>query len=175
MILAPIGGFPATLLERLARRAGLEIGPALVDPSVAWNPARRQCDSTRLLVEMKARYSEPVMGAAVCDLFIPVLTFVFGEAEMHGRAGLFSIHRLREEFYGLPPNPTLLEERALRELRHEMGHLYGLSHCHDWSCVMSSSHSVELVDTKGENYCAACQRRLASTMTNGGTLLEELR
>jgi archaemetzincin len=162
VILAPIGDFPAPLLERLAGRAGLEIGPARVDPSFAWNPSRQQCESTRLLIELKARYEEPVMGAAACDLFIPVLTFVFGEAELRGRAALFSIHRLREEFYGLPPNPALLEDRALRELRHEMGHLHGLSHCHDWSCVMSSSHSVELVDSKGENYCAECQRRLGA-------------
>jgi len=162
VILTPIGEFPALLLERLARRAGLEIGPARVVPSFAWNPARNQCDSTRLLVELKARYDQPVIGATACDLFIPVLTFVFGEAEIRGQAALFSIHRLREEFYGLPGDDALLEDRALREMRHELGHLHGLPHCPDWSCVMSSSHSIELVDQKDENYCAACQRKLGA-------------
>ncbi len=161
MILAPIGEFPPELLENLARRSGIAVGPACVDPAGAFDAARGQYNSARLLVELKSCYDEPVMGVTACDLFVPVLTFVFGEAELSGRAALFSIHRLREEFYGLPGNPALLEERALRELRHEWGHLRGLAHCPDWSCVMSSSHSVERVDSRGEDYCIECQRRLA--------------
>lgn len=79
---------------------------------------------------------------------------------MNGRAAIFSIHRLREEFYGLPPNPGLLEDRAVRELWHEAGHLRGLAHCPDWSCVMSPSHSIERVDAKGDRYCSECLGRM---------------
>jgi archaemetzincin len=165
VILAPIGDFPEELLNRLSRRAGIPVAPSLVDPATAWNPIRNQYDSTRLLEELKAHYDGEVIGATACDLFVPVLTFVFGEAEMPGRAAVFSIHRLREEFYGLPGNPGLLENRALRELRHEMGHLFGLSHCPDWSCVMSSSHSVERVDNKEEGYCAQCSEKLKGRLT----------
>ncbi len=139
----------------------MEIVPERLDPAFALNPTRQQYDSTKLLAELKARFGAArVMGATECDLFIPVLTFVFGEAEMPGRAGIFSIHRLREEFYGLPANGSLLAARALRELRHEYGHLHGLSHCPDWSCVMSSSHSVERVDNKREVYCADCEGKM---------------
>jgi archaemetzincin len=160
-VLAPVGEFPRELLEELARRSHLQIAPGRVDPSSALNPTRRQYDSTRLLIEMKRQYPDAVVvGATECDLFIPVLTFVFGEAEMPGRAAIFSTHRLREEFYGLPANRELLVGRALRELRHEYGHLRGLAHCLDWSCVMSSSHSVERVDSKDETYCRDCQARL---------------
>jgi archaemetzincin len=162
VILVPVGKFPEQLLERLSRRTGIPLGPGLADISAAWNATRRQYDSTRLIAELKSHYHGRVMGAAACDLYVPVLTFVFGEAEMPGRAGVFSIHRLREEFYGLPENPELLEGRAVRELRHEVGHLHGLSHCPDWSCVMSSSHSVERVDSKGERYCAECDARLGA-------------
>jgi archaemetzincin len=160
-VLAPIGSFPDRLLRALSVRTGLAVVAGQVDPAVAWNAARGQYHSTRLLEELKARYQERVIGATACDLFIPVLTFVFGEAEMGGRAALFSIHRLREEFYGLPARQELLESRALRELRHEQGHLHGLAHCPDWSCVMSSSHSVERVDLKSDDFCAECARSLA--------------
>ena len=165
MILAPIGDFPSELLDRLSLRTGIPIGPAQVDPALAWNALRSQYESTRLLAELKALYDGEVIGATACDLFIPVLTFVFGEAEMPGRAALFSIHRLRQEFYGLPGDAELLENRALRELRHEMGHLHGLAHCPDWSCVMSSSHSVERVDNKNEGYCVNCSERLERRTT----------
>lgn len=160
MILVPVGSFSQELLEELSRLTGIPPGPARVDPEVAYHAARNQYDSTRLLAELKAKYDGPVVAATACDLFIPVLTFVFGEAEMPGRAAIFSIHRLREEFYGLPPNPELLLSRALRELWHELGHLHGLAHCRDSSCVMSSSHSVEQVDVKEEWYCPACGRLL---------------
>ena len=160
VILAPIGDFPEELLENLSRRTSIPVAVPRLDPAIAWSPIRSQYDSTKLLRELKARYEGEVLGATACDLFIPVLTFVFGEAEMPGRAALFSIHRLREEFYGLPGNAALLESRALRELRHEMGHLRGLAHCPDWSCVMSPSHSVERVDNKDEEYCADCSERL---------------
>ena len=157
----PIGDFPRDLLYEISYRARIPIEAGRFDPAFALNTARGQYDSTRLLVALRSRFSQPmVIGAAACDLFIPVLTFVFGEAEMPGRAAIFSIHRLREEFYGLPPDRALLTARAQRELWHEAGHLRGLAHCPDWSCVMSSSHSVERVDAKSERYCRDCERKL---------------
>ena len=101
-----------------------------------------------------------VIAGTIGDLFIPVLTYVFGEAELSGHAAIFSIHRLRDEYYGLPPDRDLLFQRALRELWHETGHLFGLVHCRDSFCVMSSAHSIEQVDDKSGRFCQDCARRL---------------
>ena len=157
MILVAVGEFPQTLLERLSRRTRIPLGESHVNPDAALDAVRGQYDSTRLLAELKVRYEGEVVGAAGCDLYIPVLTYVFGEAEMPGRAAIFSIHRLREEFYGLAPDEALLEERAVRELWHEIGHLRGLAHCRDAACVMSASHSIEQVDAKTDQFCPACR------------------
>lgn len=156
----PVGNFPDLLLERISRRANMQIGERRLDPTPAWNSNRGQYDSTRLIAELRRLYSVPVIGAAAVDLFVPVLTFVFGEAEMPGRAAVFSIYRLREEFYGLPQNQAMVEGRAMRELWHEFGHTRGLAHCRDASCVMSSSHSVAGVDSKTDRFCAACDAKL---------------
>lgn len=163
--LVRVGGFPQDLLEQLARRTGMTVGSQPLDPTPAYDPGRDQYDSTRLLRELKASCQGLVVGAAAVDLFIPVLTFVFGEAELGGRAAVFSIHRLREEFYGLPPDHDRLLERAVRELLHEAGHMAGLAHCQDAACVMSPSHSVELVDAKNAEYCPACARLMARPAT----------
>ncbi|MDW8130713.1 MAG: hypothetical protein RMI94_09215 [Bryobacterales bacterium] len=154
--LVAVGDFPETLLAELSRRSGLPRMPGRFDPAPAWDPARGQCDSTRLILALRARYALPVVGATTLDLFIPVFSFVFGEAELGGRAAVFSIHRLREEFYGLPPDPGRLVERALRELLHELGHMAGLVHCHEAACVMRPSHSVEQVDARMDDYCESC-------------------
>jgi archaemetzincin len=89
---------------------------------------------------------------------VPVLTFVFGEAQLDGNCALVSTARLKEEFYGMPPRRELARERLIKEAVHELGHTFGLRHCADWRCVMSSSHAVERLDVKGAAFCALCRR-----------------
>jgi archaemetzincin len=99
-----------------------------------------------------------ILGVTEMDLFVPVLTFVFGEAQLDGRCAVISLQRLREEFYGLPANPALLRERAVKEAVHELGHTFGLRHCPDWRCVMASTHAVERLDLKSAEFCEGCRR-----------------
>jgi archaemetzincin len=94
------------------------------------------------------------------DLYVPVLTFVFGEAQLADGGAVVSVHRLRQEFYGLPADPELLRWRMLKEALHELGHTYGLRHCPDYTCVMSASNGVERIDLKSADFCAACAQAL---------------
>ena len=75
---------------------------------------------------------------------------------------MVSAHRLRQEFYGLPTDPELLHERLLKEALHELGHTYGLRHCPDYTCVMSSSNGVERIDLKSAEFCPTCARIMPS-------------
>ena len=97
-----------------------------------------------------------VLGVAGVDLFIPVLTYVFGEAQLDGRAAVVSTFRLDNELYGLPPDPALLYARLVKEAIHELGHTYDLLHCHRNRCVMASSTYVENIDLKSERFCDRC-------------------
>lgn len=125
----------------------------------AHDPPRGQYHSTAILQRLESLVSDSqvqVLGVTGLDLFIPILTFVFGEAQLGGRCALVSMHRLREEFYGLPPHDGLLWSRLVKESVHELGHTLGLRHCRDWQCAMASTHDVERLDLKGEEYCQAC-------------------
>ena len=106
----------------------------------------------------------PTSGRVLCvigvDLFAPVLTYVFGEAQLDGRAAVVSIHRLRSELYGLPADDDLLSRRLEKEALHELGHTYGLLHCRLQSCVMHASTYVEEIDLKSAAFCDACARRI---------------
>jgi len=136
------------------------IGETL-NPDGAFDVSRNQYHSTRILEQLArvdAGQDSRVLGITGFDLYVPVLTFVFGEAQLAGRCALVSCHRLRDEFYGLPPRPDLLEERLIKEAMHELGHTYGLRHCENWECVMASTHSVERLDLKKIEFCPACRK-----------------
>ena len=165
--LKAVGNVSFSLLKRLAvpiageLRAGTVVLPGRLDPEFAHDPSRGQYVSTQILERLSAEdFDEEsrILGVAGVDLCIPILTFVFGEAHLGCCAAVMSTYRLRQEFYGLPPNPELLFERTLKEALHELGHTYGLRHCPDYECVMRSSNAVEEVDIKGSTLCRSCRR-----------------
>lgn len=158
------------LLEHLAAslarifRAPCRIRPQTVDLGFALDASRGQYHSTAILQRME-RICDPdarVLGVAACDLYVPVLTFVFGEAQLDGNCAVISTARLREEFYGLPGRDDLLRERLVKEAVHELGHTFGLRHCPDWRCVMTSSHAVERLDVKEAEFCDHCRKSVVA-------------
>ena len=154
---------PLNLIPIFKRSVSIETGSP-VDPSFAFDPTRNQFNSTMLISHLLKKYQEDpgrkVLGVTVADLFIPVLTFVFGEAQLGGQNAVVSTYRLDESIYGLPENPLLLLERCTKEVVHELGHTFGLYHCHDFDCVMHSSTVAEEIDLKRETFCPRCQKLL---------------
>ena len=125
----------------------------------AYDLSREQYYSTVILqqlLKMHNKENEKVLGLTSLDLFIPILTFVFGEAQLNGKAAVVSSFRLRSEYYGIKPNEILLKERILKESVHELGHTFGLIHCPNFECVMHSSTYVEEIDLKNVHFCQRC-------------------
>jgi len=161
--LVPVGDPERRLIEEVRRAVSSTmdvdclIDSRRVDPRFAFHEARTQYHSTELLGTLTGSPSgELALGIASVDLYIPILTFVFGEAALGGDAAIVSYHRLRQEFYGLPPDSDLLRERLIKEALHETGHTLGLTHCEDYECVMAPSHAIEWLDLKGAAFCDAC-------------------
>jgi len=123
------------------------------------DPSRQQYHSTLLLVKLLEHAGEgesKLLGITAYDLFIPILTFVFGQAQLNNRAAVFSSFRLHNEFYGLPASGNVLRQRILKEALHELGHTFGLRHCTTRPCVMNSSTYVEDIDLKPRDFCLPC-------------------
>jgi archaemetzincin len=131
----------------------------VVDIESSFDVNRKQYFSNKILsdaISAAADVEGKVLILTDKDLFVPVLTFVFGEAQLKGNFSIVSVCRLHEEFYSGVSNYKILVERTLKEVYHELGHNFGLKHCRDWDCVMHSSSSIEEVDIKGNIYCKAC-------------------
>ena len=79
---------------------------------------------------------------------------------MGGPCAVVSAHRLRQEFYGLPADGTLLRQRLLKEAVHELGHAFGLRHCIDYRCAMASAHAVEWIDLRESSLCESCRMQV---------------
>jgi archaemetzincin len=152
-------GLIATVREHLASelRLPVERGFEPERPATAWDPRRRQHESGSILKWLGSRHAgaAKVLGLTDVDLFIPILTFVFGEAQLGGRAAVVSIARLA------PADGSrggrLLGERLRKEALHELGHAFGLVHCGNPGCVMGRSPGVAEIDGKGAAFCTECR------------------
>jgi len=130
-------------------------------PSHAFDPKRNQYSSTRILewvLQTGPATPHKVLAVTDMDLFIPVLTFVFGEAQLGGRVAIVSTARLNPTPSPLRAEP-LLAARLAKEAAHELGHAFGLVHCDLMRCVMSRSASLLEVDAKGGGLCHDCWTR----------------
>ena len=94
-----------------------------------------------------------LFGLMGSDLYGLGLSFVFGEALLHDRAGIYSVRR-----YGRQ-NPMLLR-RALKLSAHEIGHMFGLKHCVFYECVMNGVNSLTEMDRSPLHLCPVCLAKL---------------
>lgn len=157
-LLTPLGERLGDLLEMPVAQAAPDF-----DAEEAFDGVRSQYNSRLLLGRLRQHafgVADRVLGVADVDLFIPVLTYVFGEAELLGRAAVVSTFRLDSELYGLPKDPALTFARLVKESVHEIGHTHGLVHCARDHCVMHSSTYVEGIDLKDERFCDLCLKLL---------------
>ena len=136
-----------------------------IDVDTAYSVERAQYFSTQI-ISMASQLTEKINGKVLLltefDLYIPALTFVFGEAQLKGKHSIVSVCRLHEEFYSGKTDEKLLLERAMKEVLHELGHNFGLLHCANWDCVMHSSLGIEEVDIKGGRFCNKCKEMISS-------------
>jgi archaemetzincin len=173
--LLPLGPLPpprvARLAERLSRHLRLpcHLATDVRGVPLARLPERDQIDADAVLaaLEREAAGKGLVVGVTPLDMAIPIFTFVFGRARQGGKAALVSLARLDPGFYGLPPDPEILMQRAVTEILHELGHVASLRHCSEAACLMRFAGSVERVDARGAAFCAACAARLPAWLAAG--------
>jgi archaemetzincin len=163
--LVPIGEIPEITPKSLAAHIfgylNLEVYilPSWELPSHAYDPKRLQYDAAAILKAMESEdlwdYVK-VIGVLDVDIFVPILTHVFGEARQGGRCALVSLYRLKRSSDGSPMPSNRSLERAAKVALHELGHLFDLHHCMDRRCVMYFSGGLKDLDETPLYFCRYC-------------------
>jgi archaemetzincin len=163
--IASLGDFdpqlPETVGREIRRVLGLhaEIRTAPLDLAFAFDPGRQQYHSTPILQKLAEASLDDalkVLGLVEVDLFIPILTYVYGEAQIGGRACIVSTCRLNAG-----GGTSCLSEktacRVAKESLHELGHTFNLRHCPDPACLMHYCRGEADVDRKSGDLCRYCR------------------
>ncbi len=167
------GNFEKAFLEKIVSRVNLEFHLPVtleerhIDLSEFYDPMRRQYDGNRILNDLDSYASSPHIkriGLFRVDLCIPILTYIFGQAPLNGNTGIASLYRLRNEQYGMKKDEDLLLDRFKKVITHELGHMFGLLHCHAPTCLMRSSTYVEDLDQKSHNLCHKCRKEIRTSL-----------
>ena len=165
IIISPIGDFASDLLspirDEINRIYGYptEVLPLLHDLEFAAHPNRNQYHSTAILDQLAQKApidALKVLAITQVDLFIPILTHVYGEAQLGGKACIVSTIRLNEGHEALNTQEPFFS-RIVKEAIHELGHTFQLRHCREHTCLMHYCRNERDVDRKSDQLCRYCK------------------
>jgi archaemetzincin len=140
-------------------------------PPEAHDPRRGQYNCYPLLAFLersKAAHAVKVMGVIEADLFIPILTHVFGEAQMGGAATVISTYRPSRGKDCQAVSLDLFLERMAKIAIHEMAHTFRLVHCREDGCLMASFPVLGRIDETPARFCRYCSTFLRDEYENAG-------
>lgn len=162
----PIGEVPAIVTKVIAAHFSAflnlqaDVLACLPPPFHALDRGRMQYDAGQVLSSLeKEKFDgyEKIIGVLTGDLFVPIFTYVMGEARQGGRCGLISLFRLEEKLPAGHLPPSQLLERCAKAALHELGHLFNLVHCSDPLCLMHICCDALELDQRRFSLCRYCR------------------
>lgn len=164
ILISPIGIIESSLLSELKENIAdifnypVSVCSLLDNIEFAFSPERDQYNSTTIIKRLSEFAPTNCLKViAICekDLFIPILTYVFGEAQLDGRSCIVSTYRLKDTLALINPK-GVFSERIIKEAVHELGHTFNIRHCPDKTCAMHYCRSLDDVDHKEIRMCRYC-------------------
>lgn len=168
--IAPSGKVTPTLIEVVTAHVQgildlpVDILPEFEPPADSYNEARNQYHAGKLLDHLNASVDatyQKVLGVASYDLYLPIFTHVYGEAQVSGRTAVFSICRLEDSRVPKALSASGRETFLIRAAKvglHELLHTYGMTHCRHTDCLMGFVTRLETLDAMPLYLCHSCRQ-----------------
>lgn len=128
---------------------------------------KKQWKSGEILDWMKGKLpadAYAMLAVSMTDLYPDeAWNFVFGQASLRNRVGVFSFARYHPSFFDEKTDATtetLVLRRAAKVLTHEMGHMFGIEHCIHYECNMNGANHLAEADATPMELCPVCLRKL---------------
>ncbi|MEO7539020.1 MAG: archaemetzincin [Pyrinomonadaceae bacterium] len=83
------------------------------------------------------------------------LNYVFGQASLEDRVGVWSLFRLDDN-----TNERGFVLRTLKVAVHETGHMFSMRHCTKYECVMSGTNHLAETDSRPIDACPECMAKV---------------
>jgi archaemetzincin len=153
-----------TLLE-----APVEMLPEMVMPEEAFKPHRGQYDAglfLKYLTQFSFSPHSRLLAITDVDLCTPILTYVFGLAELGLSRAIVSDFRLKQMEDGIKAPEDIYYERLAKVAIHEIAHTFSLYHCEAPKCLMRYSYGLRHLDELDIFFCERCSFALRQCMSN---------
>jgi len=137
-----------------------------VNPETA-KPQLLTDDILRLLKQRLPRNAYCLLGITLRDLYPePSWNFVFGQALLADRVGVYSFARYDPRFNGedTADRNRIMLRRSCKVLAHETGHMFGIEHCIYFRCVMNGSNHLTEDDGTPLYLCPVDLRKLYASI-----------
>jgi archaemetzincin len=128
-------------------------------PQEAFQQHRQQYDAGLIIRHLSGipfPDHERILVLVTVDLCIPILTYVYGEAEVGGKIAVVSTFRLSQNNDGSPTSKECYYERLAKVALHEVAHTFSLYHCEDHRCIMHFSPKIQELDRIVLSFCDRC-------------------
>lgn len=162
----PIDEINASVLEHIRNglnitfNLGIEILPrqdiASQMPEPVYGGRHSSTTLLKFLSERKPDNIFKLLAITDLDLYSPIFSCLFGEAQLDGTCAVISLHRLKQEYYNLAEDKATFLARCEKEAIHELAHTFGLVHCIEKHCIMYPSNNIIDTDEKSNSFCPAC-------------------
>jgi archaemetzincin len=139
-------------------------------PLRAYSMSRDQYNASTIIDDLVREVPEDALGfigVTNRDLYAEGLNFVFGQASLTDRVGVYSLKRLQSH------DERLFLRRVIGLVSHEIGHLLYIKHCVLYRCVMNGSNSLQEADRRPLHLCPIDLSKLQSNV--GFDLVERYR
>ena len=139
-------------------------------PESAYNADRNQYNALEILKKMQNMHrleKEKVLGVVNVDIFIPILTHVFGEAQLGQSCAVISLWRISRNNDGSNSPLPLYFERAAKLAVHELVHTFNIKHCQDEDCIMKYLPNLKALDDQDLIFCKYCSLDLEEHILGG--------